>query len=462
MSRQNKEAVFFCTECGYESKKWLGQCPACHSWNSFSEEPVAVSTGSKSQGGKKNRPGQGSPEKKIVSLKDIDAYGEERIDTGSSEFSRVLGGGIVPGSLVLIAGDPGIGKSTLLLQTAIGLSDKGRSVLYISGEESLSQIKLRADRIGYGSGMGLSFLSETLLENIDQVLDREHPDVCIIDSVQTMYSEDIGSAPGSVTQVRECAQRMMMRAKEDGTAIFLVGHVTKEGTVAGPRVLEHIVDTVLYFEAGDNGAFRILRSAKNRFGSTNEIGVFEMKGNGLSEVLNPSELMLSDRPENASGAVVTCLLEGTRPLLLEVQGLVCETAFGMARRQASGIDYNRLNLLLAVMEKRAGLQLSRCDAYVNVAGGMRVTEPAADLAVVCAVLSSYKDLAVPDDTIVFGEVGLSGEIRAVRQADERIKEAKKLGFKRAILPRYNARHCEHIEGIEIIGVRYIRELFSLL
>ena len=368
----------------------------------------------------------------------------------------------MPGSLELIAGEPGLGKSTLLLQTAIGLSDKGRSVLYISGEESLSQIKLRADRIGYGSGTGLSFLSETLLENIDQVLDREHPDVCIIDSVQTMYSEDIGSAPGSVTQVRECAQRMMMRAKEDGTAIFLVGHVTKEGTVAGPRVLEHIVDTVLYFEAGDNGAFRILRSAKNRFGSTNEIGVFEMKGNGLSEVLNPSELMLSDRPENASGAVVTCLLEGTRPLLLEVQGLVCETAFGMARRQASGIDYNRLNLLLAVMEKRAGLQLSRCDAYVNVAGGMRVTEPAADLAVVCAVLSSYKDLAVTDDTIVFGEVGLSGEIRAVRQADERIKEAKKLGFKRAILPRYNARHCEHIEGIEIIGVRYIRELFSLL
>ena len=279
-----------------------------------------------------------------------------------------------------------------------------------------------------------------------------------------MYSEDVGSVPGSVTQVRECAQRMMMLAKEEDIAIFLVGHVTKEGTVAGPRVLEHIVDAVLYFESGDNGAFRILRSAKNRFGSTNEIGVFEMRHDGLAEVLNPSELMISDRPEHASGAVVTCLLEGTRPILAEVQGLVCETAFGMARRQASGIDYNRLNLLLAVMEKRGGLPLGRCDAYVNVAGGMRVSEPAVDLAVVAAILSSLKDVEVPDDTIVFGEVGLSGEVRAVRQAEERIKEARKLGFRRVIMPRYNnVSRCRDEAGdMELIGIRYIRELITVL
>ena len=453
----SRDTVFFCTECGYESKKWLGQCPACHSWNSFSEEPV-VKTGSKAS---QKASGKVRSQRKPVPLKDIDSYTEERLDTGFPEFSRVLGGGIVPGSLVLIAGDPGIGKSTLLLQAAIRLAEGGRKVLYISGEESLSQIKLRADRIGFMDG-DLGFLSETDLGTILELLRQEKPEVCIIDSIQTMYSEDVSSAAGSVTQVRECAQHMMMLAKEENIAIFLVGHVTKEGTVAGPRVLEHIVDTVLYFESGQNGAFRLLRSAKNRFGSTNEIGVFEMRSNGLSEVLDPSELMLSDRPEHASGAVVTCLLEGTRPILAEVQGLVCETAFGMARRQASGIDYNRLNLLLAVMEKRAGLALSRCDAYVNVAGGMHVSEPSADLAVVMAIISSYKNIPVPDDTLVFGEVGLSGEIRAVRQVEERIREAKKLGFRRVILPRHNAAKYRQEEGIELIGVRYISELFRLL
>ena len=457
--QSNRDTVYFCTECGFESKKWLGQCPACHSWNSFSEEPVVKAAGSKAYS--KDRPGRASA-KKPVRLKDIEASGEERMDTGSAEFSRVLGGGIVPGSLILIAGDPGIGKSTLLLQTAVRTAELGRRVLYISGEESLSQIKLRADRIGYTDG-SLGFLSETDLSEVESLLHKEKPDICIIDSVQTMYSEDVGSVPGSVTQVRECAQRMMMLAKEEDIAIFLVGHVTKEGTVAGPRVLEHIVDAVLYFESGDNGAFRILRSAKNRFGSTNEIGVFEMRHDGLAEVLNPSELMISDRPEHASGAVVTCLLEGTRPILAEVQGLVCETAFGMARRQASGIDYNRLNLLLAVMEKRGGLPLGRCDAYVNVAGGMRVSEPAVDLAVVAAILSSLKDVEVPDDTIVFGEVGLSGEVRAVRQAEERIKEARKLGFRRVIMPRYNVSRCRDEAGdMELIGIRYIKELIKVM
>ncbi len=454
----SRDTVFFCTECGYESKKWLGQCPACHSWNSFSEEPV-VKTGSKASVGSKGRI---SERKKPVALKDIDAYKEERLETGISELSRVLGGGIVPGSLVLIAGDPGIGKSTLLLQMALNTAASGLRVLYISGEESLSQIKLRADRIGRKDG-ALSFLSETDIGAIEDILRRERPDICIIDSVQTMYTEEAASAPGSVTQVREAAQRMMVTAKEEDIAVFLVGHVTKEGTVAGPRVLEHIVDTVLYFETGQNGAFRMLRSAKNRFGSTNEIGVFEMKADGLREVVNPSELMLSDRPANASGAVVTCLLEGTRPILAEVQGLVCETSFGMARRQASGIDYNRLNLLLAVMEKRAGMPLGRCDAYVNVAGGMRISEPAVDLAVVMAIMSSYKNVAVPDDTLVFGEVGLSGEVRAIRQAEERIKEARKLGFKRIILPKYDiSRLSKKPEDVELIGVRFITELFKLL
>ena len=459
MPRQNsKETVFFCTECGYESKKWLGQCPACHSWNSFSEEPVVRSTGSKASSEKT----KARLAKKPVRLSDIDANAETRMDTGFPEFSRVLGGGIVPGSLVLIAGDPGIGKSTLLLQTAVSSASGGRSVLYISGEESLAQIRLRADRIGHMDG-DLRFLSETDLSEIESVIGKERPDICILDSVQTMYSTDIASAPGSVSQVRECAQRMMMLAKEENIAIFLVGHVTKEGTVAGPRVLEHIVDTVLYFESGDNGAFRILRSAKNRFGSTNEIGVFEMGHEGLSEVSDPSELMLSDRPEHASGTVVTCLLEGTRPILAEVQGLVCESAFGMPRRQASGIDYNRLSLLLAVIEKRGGLPLGRCDAYVNVAGGMKVSEPSADLAVIAAVFSSMRDIEIPDDTIVFGEVGLSGEVRSVRQAEERIKEARKLGFRRCILPRYCVSRCRDMAGdLELIGVRYIRELFGVL
>ena len=465
MRTQSKtESVFFCTECGYESKKWMGQCPACHKWNTFSEEPVTKAAGSASsaRGRRQTVPGGTKP----LRLSEIEAEQEERYRTGFQELDRVLGGGVVPGSLVLVGGDPGIGKSTLLLQLAVNLADAGKKILYISGEESLRQIKLRADRIGHTEG-ALSFLSETNIGVITALLEREKPELAVIDSIQTMYSEDAQSAPGSVTQVRECAQALMLCAKQQNVATFLVGHVTKEGTVAGPRVLEHIVDTVLYFESGDGGAYRILRSAKNRFGSTNEIGVFEMAQDGLREVQNPSELMLSGRPVDASGAAVTCLMEGTRPMLMEVQGLVTETSFGMPRRQASGMDYNRLNLLLAVLEKRAGFQMSRYDAYVNITGGMKVTEPALDLAVLAAIISSYRNRVLGADTIVFGEVGLSGEVRAVAQAGERIREAKKLGFRRIILPHYNLSRLEKERetgagGAELFGIRNIGELCRLI
>ena len=418
----------------------------------------------KTSGRKNGRTGSGPEGRRPVLLKEIDAEKDPRFDTGFSEFSRVLGGGVVPGSLVLVGGDPGIGKSTLLLQLALNLADAGKKVLYISGEESLRQIRLRADRIGQTEGP-LSFLSETNMGRITELLEEEKPELAVIDSIQTMYSDEAQSAPGSVTQVRECAQALMVCAKENNIATFLVGHVTKEGTVAGPRVLEHIVDTVLYFESGDGGAYRILRSAKNRFGSTNEIGVFEMASSGLREVLNPSELMLAGRPREASGAVVTCLMEGTRPMLMEVQGLVTETSFGMPRRQASGMDYNRMNLLLAVLEKRLGLQMNRYDAYVNITGGMRVAEPALDLAVLTAIISSLRNIVVPEDTIVFGEVGLSGEVRAVPQAEERIREAEKLGFRRVILPAYNVKRLSgegYSPEAELLGVRSLTELIRLL
>lgn len=462
MRNQSKEKfTYFCSECGYESKKWMGQCPACHSWNSFTEEPVLKKTSGQISGFGGSAKIIGLPKPKKLS--EIETDKEERFETGFNEFSRVLGGGIVPGSITLVGGDPGIGKSTLLLQTAKNVAASGKKVLYVSGEESLRQIKLRADRIG-GATDELSFITETNIDVIISVLEKENPELCIIDSIQTMYTEETQSAPGSVTQVRECSQRMMICAKTNNIACFLVGHVTKEGTVAGPRVLEHIVDTVLYFESGNNGAYRILRSAKNRFGSTNEIGVFEMLEGGLSEVENPSEYMLSGRPEDASGAVVTCLLEGTRPVLCEIQGLLTGTAFGMARRQALGIDYNRLNLLLAVMEKRGGIAMSRFDVYVNIAGGLKINEPAADLAVIMAILSSYKNISVPSDTIVFGEVGLSGEVRAVQQVSERIKEAVKLGFRRIIMPKLNLSKLnrENIPSeIELIGIRYIGDLYRL-
>ena len=386
---------------------------------------------------------------------------DERMKTELVELDRVLGGGIVPGSLVLVGGDPGIGKSTLLLQVCQKLSAMNKKVLYISGEESLKQIKLRANRMGEFSE-NLYLLCETSLNLIQTAIEREKPDVVVIDSIQTMYNEEIGSAPGSVSQVRESTNVFMQLAKGMNIAIFIVGHVTKEGTVAGPRVLEHMVDTVLYFEGDRHASYRILRGVKNRFGSTNEIGVFEMRKEGLVEVENPSEFMLSGKPENASGSVVACAMEGTRPMLMEIQALVCKSNFGMPRRTAAGIDYNRVNLLMAVLEKRVGLPLSGYDAYVNIAGGIRMNEPAVDLGIIMAVASSYKNRPVSEDTIVFGEVGLSGEVRAVIMPEQRVAEAKKLGFKVCVVPEVSLKSIGKVEGIEVIGVKSVNQTMNLL
>lgn len=444
-----KTNIFFCQECGYESAKWMGQCPGCHAWNSFVEEPAEK----KSRGSAVHR---SVSAEKPVTLEEIESAQTERIRSGIAEFDRVLGGGIVPGSLVLVGGDPGIGKSTILLQVCRNLAETGVSALYVSGEESLHQIKMRASRIGVFS-KEVRFLCETNLTEIETILTREKPKVAVIDSIQTMCNEEISSAPGSVSQVRESTAVLMQLAKRHGIMIFIVGHVTKEGTVAGPRVLEHMVDTVLYFEGDRHAAYRILRGVKNRFGSTNEIGVFEMGEAGLTEVENPSEYMLSGRPENASGSVVACSMEGTRPILIEIQSLVCRTSFGIPRRTAAGTDVNRVNLLLAVLEKRLNLPLSSCDAYVNIAGGIRMNEPAIDLAVVLAVISSYQDKPIDDKTIVFGEVGLSGEVRAVSMARQRVLEAKKLGFRRVILPKVSADVLKDIGGIELTGVSGVRD-----
>lgn len=400
-------------------------------------------------------------EVKTVALSSITADRDERVLTGIAELDRVLGGGIVEGSLVLVGGDPGIGKSTLLLQVCQRLSDREKKILYISGEESLKQIKMRADRMGNFSD-SLYLLCETNLDMIRGVIEKQKPDMVVIDSIQTMYDETVSSAPGSVSQVRESTNVFMQLAKGLGITIFIVGHVTKEGTVAGPRVLEHMVDTVLYFEGDRHASYRILRGVKNRFGSTNEIGVFEMCESGLSEVENPSEFMLNGRPECASGSVVACAIEGTRPMLLEIQALVCKSNFGMPRRTAAGLDYNRVNLLMAVLEKRLGLPLSGYDAYVNIAGGIRMNEPATDLGIVVSIVSSYKNKPVSGDTIVFGEVGLSGEVRAVTMPDQRVAEAKKLGFKTCIMPEVSVKAVGKTEGIEIIGVRTVNQAMNLL
>ena len=446
-----KATAFFCKECGYESSKWMGQCPACRQWNTMVEEPVAPKINPASQSSVRIK-GQARP----ALLSEISIEEQDRMGTGFDELDRVLGSGIVSGSLMLVGGDPGIGKSTLLLQVCRNLAAAGKQVLYISGEESLKQIKLRANRIGPVTG-DLRFLCETSLDTIREVITERKPDVVVIDSIQTMFMETVSSAPGSASQVRECTNVLMQIAKGMGIAVFIVGHVTKEGVVAGPRVLEHMVDTVLYFEGERSASYRILRGVKNRFGSTNEIGVFEMLEEGLSEVKNPSEFLLSGRPEDASGGVVACLMEGTRPILLEVQALVTESNFGMARRTAAGADYNRVNLLMAVLEKRCHYDLGRYDAYVNIAGGMKMSEPAMDLAIVMALVSSYKDKAVDPGTVIFGEVGLAGEVRAVSMADQRIYEAKKLGFTTCILPRLCLEKIKPVEGIRLIGVSNVRE-----
>ena len=445
--------VFFCQNCGYESAKWMGQCPACRQWNTFVEEPVTKTA----SGRQTSRTASKQPSK----LSGIQSEKEERIKTGIDELDRVLGGGIVPGSMILVGGDPGIGKSTLLLQVCQKLSAQHRKILYISGEESLGQIKLRADRIGRFEDDVL-LLCETDLEAVENVILKERPEMVVIDSIQTMYKNDIGSAPGSVSQVRESTNVLMNIAKTNGITIFIVGHVTKEGVVAGPRVLEHMVDTVLYFEGERHAAYRLLRSVKNRFGSTNEMGVFEMAGEGLKEVKDPSKYMLSGRPENASGSVVTCVMEGTRPMMVEVQALVCRTNFNMPRRTAAGMDYNRVNLLMAVVEKRLGISLGSCDAYVNIAGGVRINDPSIDLAVVCAILSSYKNIPVSDRLMVFGEVGLVGEVRAVRQAQLCIREGEKLGFDRCILPKANMDPQMSASKMLLQGVGNLQDIYKIL
>ena len=452
-----KKTAFFCQNCGYESAKWMGQCPACREWNTFVEEPTAAKTPAGTQGiGNHSAAGR-----KPVHLTEISTGKEERIPTGIGELDRVLGGGIVPGSLTLVGGDPGIGKSTLLLQVCRMLSTAGHQVLYISGEESLRQIKLRAVRIGEFNE-NLSLLCETNLDIIRAVMEKEKPEMAVIDSIQTMYNEEVSSAPGSVSQVRESTNVLMQIAKGMGISIFIVGHVTKDGNVAGPRVLEHMVDTVLYFEGDRHASYRILRGVKNRFGSTNEIGVFEMQTEGLVEVKNPSEYMLNGRPEGASGSAVACSMEGTRPILIEIQALVSPTSFQMPRRTAVGIDYNRVNLLMAVLEKRVGLQLGGCDAYVNLAGGMKLGEPAIDLGIIMAIASSYKNRPILEDTIIFGEVGLVGEVRAVSGGEARIKEAQKLGFKRCVLPQANVDQIKVQTDMRLVGVSNVMEALDLI
>lgn len=452
---KGKTAVYFCQSCGYESSKWMGQCPGCREWNTFVEELVDKKTAAKA-GAK-----QVQPKAQPQTFGTIELREEHRMSSGMPELDRVLGGGIVSGSMVLVGGDPGIGKSTLLLQVCKNLADQHISVLYISGEESLQQIKIRAQRIGSFTD-DLKLLCETNLEDIRQTIDTEKPQVVVIDSIQTMYNEDISSAPGSVSQVRESTAMLMQIAKGSGVTIFIVGHVTKEGVVAGPRVLEHMVDTVLYFEGDRYASYRILRGVKNRFGSTNEIGVFEMRGDGLHEVENPSEYMLSGKPENASGSVVACSMEGTRPILIEIQALVCHSNFGIPRRTAAGTDFNRVNLLMAVLEKRLNLKMSECDAYVNIAGGIRMNEPAIDLGIVLALVSSFKNRPIDEKTICFGEVGLSGEVRAVSMPMQRVAEAKKLGFTTCILPRVCLDGLKEMQGIRLIGVSNVREAIDIL
>ncbi len=452
--------VFFCQECGHESSKWMGQCPACKKWNTFVEEKVSV-TGSGMGGSAKTTPMREAV--KPVEIGAISMKEEERVSTGIVELDRVLGGGIMQGSLILVGGDPGIGKSTLLLQTCRLLANAGHKVLYISGEESLKQIKLRAMRIGdFQDNMLL--LCETNLAVVEETIRHSEPEVVIIDSIQTMYQESVASAPGSVSQVREATNVFLQLAKGMGISIFIVGHVTKEGTVAGPRVLEHMVDTVLYFEGDRYASYRILRGVKNRFGSTNEIGVFEMRKEGLVEVENPSEYMLSGKPVGASGSVVVCSVEGTRPILIEIQALVSRTNFGIPRRQTTGTDFNRVNLLMAVLEKRLGLQIGDCDAYVNIAGGMKINEPAIDLGLIMAIVSSFKNRAVDEKTLVFGEVGLSGEVRAVNMAQQRVQEAKKLGYETVVMPRVNLEGMDSgcMDGIKVVGVGGIGEAIELI
>lgn len=444
------KTVFFCGECGYESAKWLGQCPVCKAWNAFSEAPALK------KGGSSLKPGVAAS--LPIKIKDVSLESDERVTTGISELDRVLGGGIVKGSLVLVGGDPGIGKSTLLLQMCAKLADKNVSVLYVSGEESERQIAIRSERLGRQSSDMLLYC-ETDIEKIETAIENGKPEVVIVDSIQTMYSSKADSAAGSISQVREVTSTLLRISKGLGVSIFIVGHVTKEGTVAGPRTLEHMVDTVLYFEGEDVASYRILRAVKNRFGSTNEVGVFDMGQTGLREVANPSEYMLKGMPENAPGSVVACTMEGSRPILVEVQALVCQTNFNFPKRTTAGADYNRVNILIAVLEKRLGLNLGNCDAYVNVAGGLKINEPALDLAIVAALISSYRNRESKGKIIAFGEVGLTGEVRGVNLARLRLEEIAKFGENLVIIPKVN-----YIKELpfKVLPVSNVRELMDII
>lgn len=449
-----KEAktVFVCGECGYVSRKWMGKCPDCGAWNSFNEEEEKPISTRKSVVRKEER--------EAVRLADTALPDYIRRSTGMGELDRVLGGGLVQGSVVLLSGEPGIGKSTLLLQISHELA-KGHKVLYVSGEESRGQIKLRAERLGVSTGE-LFVLTETSLDGIEEECKRLAPDVLIVDSIQTIYSERFSSVAGSITQVRECAMSFIAFAKETGSAVFLVGHINKEGGISGPKVLEHMVDAVLYFEGDRRQSYRIVRAIKNRYGSTNEIGVFEMGDDGLSEVPNPSEAMMEGRPTDISGSAACVVMEGSRPLITEIQALVAPTAFPSPRRTADGFDYNRMCLLLAVLERRLHLRFSANDVYLNIAGGMRLIEPAADLAVAVALISAIGDAVIPPDLIVFGELGLAGEVRSVSHADYRVKEAYRLGFRRIVLPKRSVAALKGKTDAELIGVSHLFEVLSLL
>ena len=445
------KTVFVCNNCGYESPKWMGKCPACGEWNSFFEEKVITS---KSSNGKTNK-----ERVKPIELSKIEGKETTRVSTGFDELDRVLGGGLVNGSLVLLGGEPGIGKSTIILQICNKIKTEGK-VLYVSGEESAEQVKIRADRLNVKND-NLLFLSETDIHIVEEEIEQIKPALVIIDSIQTMYSDEITSAPGSVSQVREITAKIMRMCKENGITTILIGHVTKDGNIAGPRVLEHMVDTVLYLEGERYFSYRILRGVKNRFGSTNEIGMFEMQNEGLVEIDNPSSILISERNENPAGSVIVASIEGTRPLLVEFQALTTQSVYGLPRRTANGIDYNRLTLLIAVLEKKAGLTLGNQDVYLNVVGGLKVNEPAIDLGVVLATASSFKNVSIPTDVVVLGEVGLTGEVRAINLIEKRLKEAEKLGFKTCIIPESNKKNLKDTYKLDIIGVHNINEAMKV-
>ena len=455
------KTVFYCTECGNETPKWAGQCPSCRAWNTLVEQPAetkktasalsASAAGQRRGGGGFNRPRP---------ISEVSSTHELRFETGMSELDRVLGGGAVKGSLVLVGGAPGIGKSTLMLQICDNLC-RFAKVLYVSGEESERQIKLRAERL-HVNGEGLYLLSETNLDDIVEAVNELQPDILIVDSIQTLYNGELTTAPGSVGQVKDCTMTLMQLAKGQGITVFVIGHVNKEGSIAGPKVLEHMVDCVLYFEGEQNMAYRILRAAKNRFGATNEIGVFEMADTGLTEVPNPSEMLLSGRPENTPGTCVTCVMEGVRPVLAEVQALLAPTSFNVPRRTSNGFDYNRAMLLLAVLEKRGGLLVNSCDAYINVIGGLNLDEPAADLAMVMALASSFRDKPIPSDLVAIGEVGLTGELRAVNGLGQRLSEVRRIGFTKCLIPARNSGKLTEPEGLQLIRVRNIREALAAI